>query len=94
MTNKYKTQKEEYLNLIQELGYEYVDWNCLNKDSEAKISNNQLIENLIRSSKNKNSLVILMHDTGDVNQTDMVLKESIEYLKNEGYTFRNFYDFY
>lgn len=94
MTNKYKTQKEEYLNLIQELGYEYVDWNCLNKDSEAKISNNQLIENLIRSSKNKTSLVILMHDTGDVNQTDMVLKESIEYLKNEGYTFRNFYDFY
>lgn len=94
MTNKYKTQKEEYSNLLKEIGYEYVDWNCLNKDSETKFSNSQLLDNLKKSSKNKTSLVILMHDTGDVNQTDKVLKESIKYLKNEGYTFRNFYDFF
>ena len=34
-----------------------------------------------------------MHDTGDVNNTYDVLKESINYLKSQGYEFRNFYDF-
>ena len=33
-----------------------------------------------------------MHDTGDVNNTFDVLEDSIEYLKSEGYTFKNFYD--
>mgnify|MGYP004647769645 FL=1 len=94
MTNKYKAQKEKGLLALKELDYVYVDWNCLNKDSETKCSNNQLINNLIKSSKNKTSLVVLMHDTGDVNNTNEVLKTSIEYLKNKGYEFRNFYDFF
>lgn len=94
MTNKYKAQKEKGLVALKELDYVYVDWNCLNKDSETKCSNNQLINNLIKSSKNKTSLVVLMHDTGDVNNTNEVLKTSIEYLKNKGYEFRNFYDFF
>lgn len=94
MTNKYKAQKEKGLVALKELDYVYVDWNCLNKDSETKCSNNQLINNLINSSKNKTSLVVLMHDTGDVNNTNEVLKTSIEYLKNKGYEFRNFYDFF
>ncbi len=94
MTNKYKSQKEKGLVALKELDYVYVDWNCLNKDSETKFSNNQLINNLIKSSKNKTSLVVLMHDTGDVNNTNEVLKTSIEYLKNKGYEFRNFYDFF
>ena len=94
MTNKYKAQKEKGLVALKELDYVYVDWNCLNKDSETKFSNNQLINNLIKSSKNKTSLVVLMHDTGDVNNTNEVLKTSIEYLKNKGYEFRNFYDFF
>lgn len=94
MTNKYKTQKQNGLSALKELNYVYVDWNCLNKDSETKYSNNQLINNLIKSSQNKTSLVVLMHDTGDVNNTNEVLKASIEYLKNKGYEFRNFYDFF
>ena len=34
-----------------------------------------------------------MHDTADVNKTYNILKESISYLKSQGYEFRNFYDF-
>jgi hypothetical protein len=34
-----------------------------------------------------------MHDTADVNNTYDVLKDSIDYLKSEGYEFCNFYDF-
>lgn len=35
-----------------------------------------------------------MHDTADVSDTPSVLKDSIKYLKNEGYEFRNFYDLF
>ena len=45
-----------------------------------------------KSSKGKNTLVILMHDTKDVSNSSEALKESIEYLKSEGYTFKNFYN--
>ena len=33
-----------------------------------------------------------MHDSNDVNDSSTVLKESIDYLKKEGYEFRNFYN--
>ena len=45
-----------------------------------------------KSAKNKGTLVILMHDTSDVNDTPSILKDSIDYLKEQGYEFRNFYD--
>lgn len=94
MSSNYQSQKKEALEVLKELDYEYVDWNCLNKDSEKKCSTEQLFKNLLQTMKNKNVLVILMHDTGDVNPTDQVLAQSIQYLKKQGYEFRNFYDFY
>lgn len=84
----YKKQKKQLVSSLNEINYVYVDWNCLNKDSERKYTNTQLLENLKKSAKNKGTLVILMHDTGDVNNTYDVLKDSIEYLKQEGYIFK------
>lgn len=81
MTNKYRLEKQKGLEALKKMDYVYVDWNCLNKDSETKCSNDQLINNLIKSSKNKKSLIVLMHDTGDVNNTNEVLEDSIKYLK-------------
>lgn len=52
----------------------------------------QLLNNLKKSSKNKKTLVVLMHDTKDVNDSSSVLKESISYLRNQGYEFQNFYN--
>ena len=92
MSPDYHSKKETAAKLLKNMGYVYVDWNCLNKDSERKISNYQLINNLKKTSKNKGTLIILMHDTSDVNDTPSVLKESIIYLKTQGYEFRNFYD--
>ena len=89
----YSKQKKQSLDVLASLDYHYVDWNCLNRDSEQKTSNTQLLNNLKKSSKNKGNLIILMHDTTDVNKTYNVLKDSIYYLKNQGYEFRNFYDF-
>ena len=92
MSNIYKNKKEQYANLLSDMEYTYIDWNALNKDSEQKYNKKQLLNNLISSSKNKNTLVILMHDTNDVNDSSIVLKESIDYLKSQGYEFKNFYD--
>ena len=59
-----------------------------------KYTNQQLLSNLKLSSKNKNTLVILMHDTKDVNDSSLVLEDSILYLKSQGYIFKNFYELF
>ena len=92
MSNIYKDKKNKYVNYLLDIGYTYIDWNALNKDSEQKYTKEQLLNNLISSSKNKNTLVILMHDTNDVNDSSIILKDSIDYLKSQSYEFKNFYD--
>lgn len=92
MASIYKNKKQEYVKQLSDIGYTYIDWNVLNKDSEKKYSHTELLNNLKTSSKNKGTLVILMHDTSDVNETHLVLKDSIHYLKEQGYIFQNFYD--
>lgn len=91
MSSNYKSQKKEAAKLLLDMNYAYVDWNCLNNDSVKKYSHSQLLKNFKKSSKNKGTLVILMHDTSDVNDTPSILKDSIHYLKEQGYEFRNFY---
>lgn len=86
--NKY--QKKKCAKLLEEMNYTYVDWNCLNNDSIKKYTSNQLLNNLKKSSKNKGTLIILMHDTADVSNSSLVLKDSIKYLKEQGYKFATF----
>ena len=93
MSSNYKSQKKEMVRLLSTIDYTYIDWNCLNHDSVKKYSSSQLLKNLKKSAKNKGTLVILMHDTSDVNDTSSILKDSIDYLKEQGYAFKNFYQF-
>ncbi len=92
MSSRYKSKKKEASKLLDEINYTYIDWNCLNNDSIKKYTNTQLLKNLQKSSKNKGTLVILMHDTSDVNDTPSILKDSIHYLREQGYQFKNFYE--
>ena len=92
MSPNNKSQKKKCAKLLQEMNYTYVDWNCLNNDSVKKYKSAQLLNNLKKSSKNKGTLIVLMHDTADVSNSSLVLKDSISYLKKQGYEFRNFYD--
>lgn len=92
MAKNNKENKKEATKLLEDINYTYIDWNCLNYDSMKKYSKQQLLENLKKSAKNKNTLVILMHDTKDVSDSSSALKESIQYLKAQGYRFENFYD--
>ena len=92
MSPNNKLKKKEMVNLLKDINYTYIDWNCLNNDSVKKYSSYQLLNNLKKTSKNKKTLVILMHDTKDVSNSSTVLKESISYLKSNGYIFKNFYE--
>lgn len=91
MSPQYKTKKKEMAKLLSQMNYAYIDWNCLNNDSIKKYTSSQLLNNLKQSSKNKGTLVILMHDTKDVSNSSLALADSIQYLKSQGYSFRNFY---
>lgn len=91
MSPQYKAKKKEAALVLSQMNYGYIDWNCLNNDSVKKYTSSQLLSNLKQSSKNKGTLVILMHDTKDVSNSSLALEASIEYLKSEGYSFRNFY---
>lgn len=92
MSPSNKARKKEVLKVLEEMKYTYVDWNCLNNDSVKKYSKQELLNNLKKTSRNKGSLVVLMHDTKDVSDSSTILRESIEYLKSEGYEFKNFYN--
>ena len=94
MSPQYKSKKENFLLLLSKMDYTYIDWNALNNDSVKKYSSSQLLTNLKQTCKNKNTLIILMHDTKDVSNSSLVLKDSINYLKSQGYEFRNFYSCY
>lgn len=92
MSTQNKTKKKQAAILLSKMNYTYIDWNCLNNDSMKKYTKAQLLDNLKKSAKNKNTLVILMHDTKDVSDSSEVLEDSIAYLKSQGYSFKNFYD--
>lgn len=92
--NSYSGAKKNCKKYLHEIGYCYIDWNALNSDSLKKYSSYELLNNLKKTCKNKNSLVILMHDTSDVSKSYESLDDSIKYLKEQGYTFKTFYDFF
>ena len=76
--------KKKYISYLEEIDYTYLDWNCLNNDGVQKASSTTLLQYLKDTSRNKNTLVVLMHDSGDLNLTQNVLQNSIDYLKSEG----------
>lgn len=92
MSKSYRKRKDRAEELLKEMNYSYLDWNCLNNDSIRKYSKFQLVENLKKSAKDKDILIILMHDTKDVSNSSEALEDSIKYLKSKGYKFKNFYD--
>lgn len=84
--------KKEAAGTLEANNIAHLDWNCLTKDSEGKFDKDTLIQNLINTSQNKNSIVVLMHDAGDKKTTYEALPEIIEYFKNNGYVFESLYD--
>ena len=70
----------------------HLDWNCLSKDAEGANTKEALMQNIIDTMGDKDSVVILMHDASDKILTYEMLPELISYLREKGYKFQTIYD--
>lgn len=66
-----------------------IDWTSLSADAEGKRKNAQeLLDYTIKTSKGKEMVVLLMHDTYGKEETAKALPDIIKYFKDNGYEFR------
>lgn len=77
-----------FIKVVETANYKYFDWNSLNGDAEGfNLSKERLFNRLKEMVKNKNNLIILMHDIDTKTATADSLGKIIDYLINEGYYF-------
>ncbi len=88
----YDEAKQNSKALLRENGVVHLDWNCLSKDAEGAKTKEELLQNIKDTMGEKESLVILMHDSSDKILTYEMLTELITMLKEKGYKFENIYD--
>lgn len=70
-----------------------VDWNALNGDAEGKpYTIDEMIGYVKKTSKGKDQVILLMHDTFGKEKTVKALPEIIKYYKDEGYEFKTISD--
>ena len=87
----YKNIKKDAKAYLRQNGIVSLDWNSLSKDAEGAHTKETLLQSVIDTVGSKQSVVILMHDAGDKILTYEALPEIISYLREQGYTFKNFY---
>lgn len=91
---KYSSIKSEATELFKEYGVAYTNWNCLTGDAEGSDTKEAAIQEMLETKGEHNSIILLMHDANDKTQTLEALPEIIQYFKDEGYTFKTFYEIF
>lgn len=88
---KYEKIKKEAGKLLNDNNISYIDWNVLTGDAEGANSKEKILENVKKHTKDKENIVVLMHDSSSKILTYETLRDVIKYLREQGYTFDNFY---
>lgn len=87
-TGSHAEIKQECKPLLEENKFRYCDWNALTGDAEKKSPTaDYLVSRLKATTKDKEDVVILMHDAPAKTATAESLGEVIEYLISQGFTF-------
>lgn len=90
---KYEEIKKQARELLLQNNIVHVDWNALNGDAETSKPTVEFeLQRIIETTQGKNSIVILMHDAAAKGTTVEALPQIIDYLKEQGYEFKNFYE--
>ena len=90
---KYADIKRQAKELLNENNIVNVDWNALNGDAEKQSPTEEFeMQRIEETTENKNSIVVLMHDAETKQATVNTLPKIIEYLRQQGYEFKNFYE--
>ena len=88
---KYEKIKKEAGKLLNDNNIAYIDWNVLTGDAEGANTKEKILKNVEEHIKEKGNIVLLMHDSSSKILTYETLKDVIKYLRDQGYTFDNFY---
>lgn len=88
----YRNIKTEAKQFLRQNNIVSLDWNALSKDAEGAHTKETIMQNIIGTVGKKQSVVILMHDAYDKILTYETLPEVIQYLRDNGYSFKNLYD--
>lgn len=88
----YNTIKKQAKQFLRQNGIVSLDWNSLSKDAEGVNAKEELLQNVIDTIGNKQSVVILMHDASDKILTYETLPSIIQYLRDNEYEFKTLYD--
>lgn len=91
---KYDRTKTEAKELLKNYGIAHTNWNCLTGDAAGNKTKEACLEEMYKTKADQNSIILLMHDANDKAQTVEALPEIIQYYKNEGYTFKTFYEIF
>lgn len=88
----YKNIKSQAKQLLRQNNIVSLDWNALSRDAEGAHTKETIMQNVIDTVGQKQSVVILMHDSYDKILTYETLTDVIKYLRDNGYSFKNLYD--
>jgi len=89
--NSYTKIKKQAGNLLNKNNISYIDWNVLTGDAQGANTKEKILKNVKKYTKDKGNIVVLMHDSSSKILTYETLNEVINYLRDEGYAFDNFY---
>ena len=90
---KYANLKKEAKELLSQNDILNIDWNALTGDAETnQLSVEFELSRLSDTIGDKNSVVLLMHDTVTKSVTAEALPQIIANLRDRGYEFKNFYE--
>jgi peptidoglycan/xylan/chitin deacetylase (PgdA/CDA1 family) len=75
-------------------GIACTNWNALTGDAEGNTDKQSLLNRMISTIGDSQSIILLMHDSADKTYTAEALPDVIKYFKDRGYTFKNFYEIF
>lgn len=88
---KYANVKKETAQLLDQNDILHVDWNALTSDAAGAKTTDEFIAELEKTVPKHNSVVVLMHDAGNKQATAEALPTIIQYFRDRGFEFVNFY---
>ena len=88
---KYANIKQQAAQLLEQNGILNIDWNALTADSAGAETTEEFIAELEKTVPKHNSIIVLMHDNGTKKATAEALPTIIQYFRERGFEFENFY---
>ena len=88
---KYAEVKKQAEQILEQNDVLHIDWNALTSDAAGAKTTEQFIAELNKTVPKHNSIVVLMHDAGNKTATAKALPTIIQYFRDRGFEFENFY---